>query len=110
MGWVEPRGPGCGRPDGKLRPDPVAQPILRGRGPQCPAACDAPCPHTYMEAKKKSHTTSTKCQYQAANSNPRCCLGVNCPARARIRHTINKIDQIMTCEQRKPYAMKQSRL
>ena len=36
-----------------------------------------------MQANRNSQTTSTKCQYQAANSKPRCCLGVNCPAKAR---------------------------
>ena len=28
-------------------------------------------PHQYMQTYKKSHTTSTKCQYQAAASNPK---------------------------------------
>ena len=27
-----------------------------------------------MQANRNSHTTSTKCQYQAANSKPRCCV------------------------------------
>ena len=35
-----------------------------------------------MQANRNSHTTSTKCQYQAANSKPRCCFGVNWPQRA----------------------------
>ena len=28
-------------------------------------------PSTYIKRNRNSHTTSTKCQYQAANSNPR---------------------------------------
>ena len=38
-----------------------------------------------MQENRNSQTTSTKCQYQAANSNPRCCCGVNCPALARMQ-------------------------
>ena len=34
-----------------------------------------------MQANKNSHTTSTKCQYQAANSNPRCCLRFKLPGK-----------------------------
>ena len=33
-----------------------------------------------MQANRNSQTTSTKCQYQAANSKPRCWFGVNWPA------------------------------
>src|SRR5262245_26503385 len=66
---------------------------------KCPRypACGAPEPHTYMQANRNSHTTSTKCQYQAANSKPRCCLGVKWPAKARSRQTIRKIEPIITC-------------
>ena len=32
-----------------------------------------------MQANRNSHTTSTKCQYQAQNSKPRCCCGVKWP-------------------------------
>ena len=28
-----------------------------------------------MVTNKNNHTTSTKCQYQAAASNPKCCVG-----------------------------------
>src|SRR5215468_563016 len=73
---------------------------------QCPAACDGLAPHTYMQANRNSHTTSTKCQYQAANSNPICCFDVNWPARARIRHTVRKIEPMMTWNPWKPVAMK----
>ena len=69
--------------------------------PQVPSrdghsGCGTPAPHTYMQANRNSHTTSTKCQYQAANSKPRCCLGVNWPRMARIRHTIRKIEPMIT--------------
>src|SRR5206468_12394091 len=63
---------------------------------QCPPGTCAPAPHTYMQENRNSHTTSTKCQYQAANSKPRCCVGVNCPAIARTKHTIRKIEPTMT--------------
>ena len=33
-----------------------------------------------MKMNKNSQTTSTKCQYQAAASNPKCFVGVNPPA------------------------------
>ena len=32
-----------------------------------------------MQANRNSHTTSTKCQYQAAASKPKCCFGVKAP-------------------------------
>ena len=33
-------------------------------------------PQTYTQTKRKSHTTSTKCQYHAAASSPKCLSGV----------------------------------
>src|SRR5262249_14742576 len=64
-----------------------------------------PAPQTEMKVKRKSHTTSTKCQYQAANSKPRCCSGLKWPANARIRQTIRKRLPMMTCAPWKPVAM-----
>ena len=32
-----------------------------------------------MAANRNSQTTSTKCQYQAAASKPKCCFGVKAP-------------------------------
>ena len=37
-----------------------------------------------MQANRNSQTTSTKCQYQAAASKPKCCCGVKAPLSARI--------------------------
>ena len=36
-----------------------------------------------MQANRNSQTTSTKCQYQAAASKPKCCFGVKCAEIAR---------------------------
>src|SRR5215468_12733808 len=79
---------------------PFQQPSIKGY------SCVAPDPHTYMHANRNSQTTSTKCQYQAANSKPRCCFGVKCPAIARTRQTIRKIEPIITCAPWNPVAMK----
>ena len=49
-----------------------------------------------MQENRKSQTTSTKCQYHAANSKPRCCFGANWPASARIRHTMRKRARVFT--------------
>src|SRR4029077_10038688 len=70
------------------------------------SGCGAPDPHTYMQANRNSHTTSTKCQYHAANSKPRCCVGVNWTATARDRQTGRKIGPMMTWAPWKPVAMK----
>src|SRR4029077_9582296 len=59
-----------------------------------------------MQANRNSHTTSTKCQYQAQNSKPRCWVGVNWPAMARNRQTIRNVEPMMTCAPWKPVAMK----
>src|SRR4029078_10822990 len=61
------------------------------------SGCGAPDPHTYMQANRNSHTTSTKCQYHAANWKPRCCFGVKWPANARSRQTLRKIEPMITC-------------
>src|SRR5215475_3537477 len=70
------------------------------------SACAAPEPHTYMQANRNSQTTSTKCQYHAANSKPRCCFGVKWPAIARARQTIRNIEPMITWAPWKPVAMK----
>ena len=45
-----------------------------------------------MQANRNSHTTSTKCQYQA-QIEAECCVGVKWPASARNRQTIrNRAD------------------
>src|ERR1700723_1353653 len=59
-----------------------------------------------MQANRNSHTTSTKCQYQAQNSKPRCCVGVNWPAMGGKRQTIRKVEPMMTWAPWKPVAMK----
>src|SRR5665647_2541174 len=93
---------------GEKRKRAASPPPLRGNtvGGQCPWAALAPEPHTYMQANRNSHTTSTKCQYQAANSKPRCWVGVEWPMSARSRQTIRKIEPMMTCTPWKPVAMK----
>src|SRR5512144_1406342 len=70
------------------------------------SGCGTPAPQTYMQANKNSHTTSTKCQYHAANSKPRCCFELKCPAIARIRQTIRKIEPMMTWAPWNPVAIK----
>src|SRR5690349_1975 len=70
------------------------------------SGCGTPAPHTYIQANRNSQTTSTKCQYQAANSKPRCCFGLKCPAIARIRQTIRKIEPMITWAPWNPVAMK----
>ncbi len=59
-----------------------------------------------MQMNRNSHTTSTKCQYQAAASKPKCCFGEKCPFSARNRQTARKIVPMMTCAPWKPVAMK----
>src|ERR1700756_1196613 len=55
-----------------------------------------------MQANKKSHTTSTKCQYQAAASKPKWRGGGNWPALARDRQTRRKRGPVMKGKPRKP--------
>src|SRR3990170_837595 len=59
-----------------------------------------------MQVNRNSHTTSTKCQYQAAASKPKCCFGVKSPLLARTRQTIRKIVPTSTWKPWKPVAMK----
>src|SRR3954471_22461316 len=59
-----------------------------------------------MQVQRNSHTTSTKCQYQAAASKPKCRSGVKCPARARNQQTIRKQVPTMTWKPWKPVARK----
>ncbi len=59
-----------------------------------------------MQKNRNSHTTSTKCQYHAAASKPKCCFGVKSPRDARIRQTVRKIVPTMTWKPWKPVAMK----
>src|ERR1700744_6625928 len=59
-----------------------------------------------MQENRNSHTTSTKCQYQAAASKQKWRVGVNWPAMARPRHTARKIVPTMTWKPWKPVAMK----
>ena len=44
-----------------------------------------------MHRNRNSQTTSTKCQYQAAASNPKCWLGRKCPLCARATQTITLV-------------------
>src|SRR6202051_3999080 len=59
-----------------------------------------------MQENRNSHTTSTKCQYQAQNSKPRCWVGVNWPASARNRQTIKNVEPMITWAPWNPVAMK----
>ncbi len=61
-----------------------------------------------MQTNRNSQTTSTKCQYQAAASKPKCRSGVNCPARTRNQQTIRKIVPTMTWKPWKPVARKKT--
>src|SRR5579863_1927596 len=72
-----PRSPirAVDRPPAERAQTPVDQPP-----PVAPSIVAPQEPQTYTQEKRNSHTTSTKCQYQAANSKPRCCFGVNWPA------------------------------
>ena len=47
-------------------------------------------PHQYIFTYNKSQTTSTKCQYQAAASNPKWCEDEKWPINIRIKQTIKK--------------------
>lgn len=53
-------------------------------------------PHQYTTEYKKSQTTSTKCQYQAAHSNPIRCLFVVIIFLNRCKETNKKIDPRIT--------------
>src|SRR5262249_3508149 len=55
-----------------------------------------PVPQTQMQTNRNSQTTSTKCQYQAANSKPRCWVGVKWPRKERTRQTARNNVPMMT--------------
>ena len=55
---------------------------------------------------KKAHTTSTKCQYQAAASNPIWCSFVKWPSIHLIKQTNMKIVPTITCNPWKPVIIK----
>lgn len=55
---------------------------------------------------KNSQTTSTKCQYQAAASNPKWWLDVKWNFSWRRKHTMRKVDPIITCSPWNPVATK----
>ena len=59
-----------------------------------------------MQKNRNSQTTSTKCQYQAAASKPKCWSGLNWPAIARNRQTSRKVVPTKTWKPWKPVAMK----
>lgn len=59
-----------------------------------------------MHKYKKIHTTSTKCQYHAAASNPKWWPVLNWCRIVRIKHTPKKDDPINTCRPWNPVATK----
>lgn len=59
-----------------------------------------------METYRNNQTTSTKCQYQAAASNPKWCSEVKWYWICRRRQTARKVEPIMTCRPWKPVATK----
>lgn len=50
-----------------------------------------------MHRYRQIHTTSTKCQYHAAASNPKWCVLEKCDIIVRIKHTKRNEDPINTC-------------
>lgn len=63
-------------------------------------------PHQYTKVYKNSHTTSTKCQYQAAASNPKWCDEEKWFIMIRIRHIKRNVDPIITWRPWNPVATK----
>lgn len=59
-----------------------------------------------METYRNSHTTSTKCQYQAAASNPKWWFDVKWYFNCRSRHTVRKEVPMMTCRPWNPVVTK----
>lgn len=59
-----------------------------------------------MHRYRQIHTTSTKCQYHAAASNPKCRVFEKCDIMVRIRHTKRNEDPISTCAPWNPVATK----
>ena len=63
-------------------------------------------PHQYTKIYKNSQTTSTKCQYQAAASNPKWWFEEKWDLYNRNKHTAKKVVPIITCKPWKPVATK----
>ena len=59
-----------------------------------------------MNENKNNQTTSTKCQYQIANSNPKWCLYTSSLLRVRTKHHVRNNVPIITCRPWKPVATK----
>lgn len=59
-----------------------------------------------MQRYRQIHTTSTKCQYHAAASNPKWCPVEKCDRIVRIRQTSRNEDPINTCSPWNPVATK----
>ena len=57
---------------------------------------------------RNSHTTSTKCHYHAAASNPKWWFDEKCSVVCRSRHVIRKVVPIITCSLWNPVAMKKA--
>ena len=55
---------------------------------------------------KNNHTTSTKCQYHAAASNPKWCLAEKWQLYKRYKHTARNVVPIRTCKPWNPVATK----
>lgn len=55
---------------------------------------------------KNNQTTSTKCQYQAAASNPKWCDGEKCKVFIRSQEIIKNNVPIITCKPWNPVAIK----
>lgn len=59
-----------------------------------------------MEVYRNNHTTSTKCQYHAAHSNPTMCGDEFLKLLNRISDTVRNVEPIITWIPWKPVAMK----
>jgi len=55
---------------------------------------------------KNNQTTSTKCQYHAAASNPKWWFDEKCNVVCRSRHAVRNVVPIITCSPWKPVATK----
>jgi len=55
---------------------------------------------------KNNQTTSTKCQYHAAASNPKWWFDEKCNAMCRNRHVVRNVVPIITCSPWNPVATK----
>ena len=89
---------------GCLNPAPAA-PLLGSRGG---TRLPTPAPLTrgprllrkrynqYTKMKRPSHTTSTKCQYQATPSKAKCFFGVKWPLSVRTQITASMVAPIVT--------------